>query len=60
LDSNFRVTESDWRLHILVALVQESFRPNGTRESKDSYSFCKSYMRDFGGYETHNIKADKT
>jgi hypothetical protein len=61
--SGVRVTESG----ILAAAhlggagsVRKFLESNGARKVKDSYgTSVKSYMRDFGGYETHNIKADK-
>ena len=56
-----RVTESG----ILAAAhlggagsVRKYLKSNGTRKIKDAYgSSIKSYLRDFGGYETQNIKA---
>lgn len=57
-----RVTESG----ILAAAhlggagsVRKFLKSNGKRISKDSYgTSVKSYMKEFGGYETHNIKAE--
>ena len=59
-----RVTESG----ILAAAhlggagsVRKYLKSNGTRKIKDAYgSSIKSYLRDFGGYETQNIKADNS
>ena len=56
-----RVTESG----ILAAAhlggagsIRKYLKSNGTRKIKDAYgSSIKSYLRDFGGYETHNIRA---
>ena len=38
--------------------IRKFLRSNGARKIKDAYgSSIKSYLRDFGGYETQNIKA---
>lgn len=38
--------------------IRKYLKSNGTRKTKDAYgSSIKTYLRDFGGYETHNIKA---
>ena len=58
-----RVTESG----ILAAAhlggagsIRKYLKSNGKRQSKDAYgSSVKTYLRDFGGYETHNIKPKK-
>jgi hypothetical protein len=60
--SGIRVTESG----ILAAAhlggvgsVKKFFRNNGNRYYKDAYgTSIRSYMRDFGGYETSGIVAD--
>ena len=60
--SGIRVTESG----ILAAAhlggagtVKKFFRSNGNRYFKDAYgTSIRSYMRDFGGYETSGIVAD--
>lgn len=57
-----RVTESG----ILAAAhlggagsIRKYLKSNGTRKIKDAYgSSIKSYLREFGGYETQNIKPD--
>lgn len=57
-----RVTESG----ILAAAhlggagsVRKYLESNGERKCKDNYgTTIKSYMKQFGGYETHNIKPD--
>ncbi len=62
LVSGIRVTESG----ILAAAhlggvgsVKKFFRHNGKRYLKDAYgTSIRSYMRDFGGYETSGIVAD--
>jgi hypothetical protein len=42
-----------------VGSVKKFFRNNGNRYYKDSYgTSIRSYMRDFGGYETSGIIAD--
>ncbi len=59
-----RVTESG----ILAAAhlggagsVRKFLKSNGKRISKDLYgTSVKSYMKEFGGYETHNLKADSS
>jgi hypothetical protein len=60
--SGVRITESG----ILAAAhlggvgsVKRFLRTNGKRKCKDEYgTSVKSYMKDFGGYETSGIKAD--
>lgn len=60
--SGVRITESG----ILAAAhlggagsVRKFLESNGTKKCKDAYgSSVKSYMREFAGYETHNIEAD--
>ena len=60
--SGVRITESG----ILAAAhlggagsVRKFLDSNGKKKCKDSYgTSVKKYMQDFGGYETHNIKAD--
>jgi hypothetical protein len=60
--SGIRVTESG----ILAAAhlggvgsVKKFFRNNGNRYYKDAYgTSIRSYMREFGGYETSGIVAD--
>jgi hypothetical protein len=59
-----RVTESG----ILAAAhlggagsVRKYLESNGRKKCKDGYgTTIKSYLKQFGGYETHNIKADST
>jgi len=59
-----RVTESG----ILAAAhlggagsVRKYLESNGKRKCKDGYgTTVKSYLKQFSGYETHNIKADST
>ena len=59
-----RVTESG----ILAAAhlggagsVRKFLESNGKKKCKDQYgASVKSYMKEFGGYETHNIKADSS
>lgn len=42
-----------------VGSVKKFFRNNGSRYFKDAYgTSIRSYMRDFGGYETSSIVAD--
>ena len=42
-----------------VGSVKKFFRNNGKRYFKDAYgTSIRSYMRDFGGYETSGIVAD--
>ncbi len=39
--------------------VRKFLTSNGRKKCKDHYgTSVKSYMKEFGGYETHNIKAD--
>lgn len=60
--SGVRITESG----ILAAAhlggagsVRKFLQSNGTKKCKDAYgASVKSYMREFAGYETHNILAD--
>lgn len=43
-----------------VGSVKKFFRNNGNRYFKDAYgTSIRSYMRDFGGYETSGITADR-
>ncbi len=40
--------------------VRKYLNSNGLRKVKDGYgTSLRSYMKQFGGYETHNIEADK-
>jgi hypothetical protein len=42
-----------------VGSVKKFFKNNGNRYYKDAYgTSIRSYMRDFGGYETSGIVAD--
>lgn len=60
--SGVRITESG----ILAAAhlggagsVRKFLESNGTRRCRDAYgSSVKGYMKEFAGYETHNIEAD--
>jgi len=41
--------------------VRKYLESNGRRKCRDGYgTSIKSYLRKFGGYETHNIKADSS
>jgi hypothetical protein len=59
-----RVTESG----ILAAAhlggagsIRKYLKSNGKKKCKDGYgTTVKSYLKQFGGYETHNIKADSS
>lgn len=41
--------------------VRKYLESNGEKKCKDQYgASVRSYMKEFGGYETHNIKADSS